>query len=72
MNSYRLISNLFVPERVTNRICIAPWPDASAPALAVVSVHFFDRVQPRDDEREEPVVVCSRLLLVMPSIVMLN
>ena len=35
---YALPVNRFVPERVTNAICTAPWPPTSAPAVAVVTV----------------------------------
>ena len=71
MNSYTLVSNLFVPERVTNRICIAPWPRASAPALAVVSVTSSTASSRGATSEKKPSPDCSRLLLLMPSIVML-
>src|SRR4030095_16966214 len=72
MNSYTLISNLFVPERVTNRIWIAPWPDASTLALDAVSDTSSTASSRGVTRVKNPSPACSRLLFVTPSIVMLN
>src|SRR5204862_7098201 len=70
MYSYKLNWNLFVPDRVATRICTGPPPDASAPALAVVS-ETSSTASRRGVMMENIPWLSNKLLVVTPSIVIL-
>ena len=66
-----LVSNWFVPERVTNLICTAPPPADWAPAPAPETVTSCTASRRGVIIEKKPSPDCNKLLVVMPSIVTL-
>ncbi len=61
----------FVPDLVTNRTCVAPCAELSAPAVAVVSVTSSTASRRGVTIVKKPSPDCRLLLVLTPSIVML-